>query len=137
MKSPQAYVDEVNQTFGGGVNFHWDNVWEAKLNLKKAKLVQQQLRKVKKEIGLDIATLRDQKRLERAQIGQGVMTELARGLFGRGLVGRTNSARRHDAKMSMEAELAPYKSLKEQIEQLLLQLDQIKIELEAYIAING
>ncbi|MGE0133300.1 MAG: hypothetical protein AB7U82_34920 [Blastocatellales bacterium] len=138
MATPQEYVDRLNELFGarGGVHFEWNNVFEARQNLTALKLIQQQLRTIKKEIGLEMTAIRDVARQERVKIGSGIMSGLAGGLFGRGNVNRINAARKRDLTIRQEALLEPFKSIKAQMDSILIELDHLKVELQAYIEMN-
>lgn len=136
MASAEEYAERVNQMFSGGVNFEWNNLVEAQQNLLAVKLVRQKLLAIKREINLEISQIRDSAKMEKQQIGNGFLSGLAGGLFGRGNVNQINAARKRGVAIQLEQHLTPYKTIKTQLESCVIQLDHLKNELEVYIAMN-
>lgn len=105
---------------------------EAKKVLAEMRQRQKELRQLKSMLNLDMKTIRNDYEQKKQGAGEGGFALI--GLFGkRGLATqhRANAKRQINAKRDQE--LRPYQNIKMTIDDLLLQIDQIKIQFQQYI----
>jgi hypothetical protein len=130
--SIQKYLDQVRELDIEGRSLEASSVEEAKLRIKEIRLLQRQLRHIKKLINADMKTIRAQFAEKKANTGEGWM--VVGTLFGQRGAGRSARA---SAKRQVTAErnrvLAPYEKLKHLIDDYLVQLDRAKLLFEEYI----
>lgn len=130
--SVQKYLNQVRELDIEGHSLKASSVEEAKLKIKEIRLLQRQLRHIKKLINADMRIIRAQFAEKKANAGEGWM--VVGTLLGQRGTGRSARA---SAKRQVTAErnraLAPYEKLKRLIDDYLVQLDRAKLLFEKYI----
>lgn len=113
-----------------------DTVDEAKLAKKKLILHQKKLRQVKKEVNNTIKVIRAEYSQRTSSAGSAGSTVLS--VFGKPkLAGSWKAAAKANLRTKQNAVLEPYNSLKQEIDDQLLQLDSIKIQCDEFIISNA
>lgn len=133
MKSAPEYERAVK---AHNLNLSISTVADAKATLKDLTQSQKALRQLKKEITLDIKTIRVG--YADRMVGAGATASGVFTLFGQR---KTAGSIRADAKRRLKAEqdrqIAPYEQVKLMIDDMINQMDRAKIQLQNYIAENG
>lgn len=107
---------------------------EAKAAKAHLILLQKQIRLIKKEVSTVTSQIRAQYSSAITEVGKGSGAAFQAGLFGRKNTGRMNSSRRDDLRKQEQQALAPYDGVQQYIDQVLLALDQMKVQLDQQIA---
>jgi len=139
MSSPNEYqrkLAALGLAGGGGLQFQASSVAEAKQLLPTIRQLQAELRAIKKEINLDIKTIRLQYQQQRSGAGSGAAAIFT--LFGkRKVAGSIRADAKRQLSAQQDKEIASYEQVKATIDNLLIQLDRAKIAVQQYIAENS
>lgn len=142
MTSAEDYEKKVRDILGAvaqgkEVHLQWSTVAEAKLHKAKITQVQKELRLVKKDIGLTKKAINSAYTTEKAKVGKGLGSELAAGLFGKKTIGKVNVSTRDNLRHNQLNTIAPYEEVNRMIDNVLVQLDQLKLQLDSWIVTNS
>ena len=137
---PKGYQNDVENILGESftddgrlkLSFEYDTVPEARLALKNLRFIQKQLRQVIKSVNQDMRLIRAKYKAERESISDsGTLT----GLFlGKRFAGRERQRKKTGLAQLQKNELIPYENVKNTIDQILLQIEGAKLEMENFIA---
>lgn len=144
MKTPNQYLEQIADILGtkmrdGKLTIEYDvtTVAEAKNSIRRFTLQQKQLRQVKREIGQDTKSIRAQYKAvaDKAQPSGGATLM---GLFGkRGMMKSSVADQRRKLARERDATLSPYTNVSLVIDDVLLQMDMIKVNLTEFIQSEG
>lgn len=130
---PRDYIRKINALGIGKLKeSKVRNRSDAQNLLKEIRNMQKGVRQIKKEMNLEIKTIRQEYRGKLSTAGSG-------SAFVMGLLGKKGAARsiRASAKRGVAQErdqrIAPYEELKVKIDGMLVQMDRLKLQLEQYI----
>lgn len=133
MKTPTDYRRDLDPY---NVKLSIGSVAEAKATIKDLVQSQKALRQIKKEIDLDIKTIRAGYASRMSTAGAGASNVLT--IFGQR---KAAGSARADAKRKLKAEqdrqIAPYQQVKLTIDDMINQMDRAKIQLQNYITENS
>lgn len=116
------------------IDFHADTVEQAKAMLPRFTLQQKQLRQLKREIGQDTRVIRAQYKERAANVQPSSGASLL-GLFGKRGASRTSVAdERRRLARERDAQLVGYDNVKLMIDNVLIQIDAIKLEFNEFIS---
>ena len=136
---PEGYQIKIEEILGAPIGpgemritlGTYDTVDEAKLTLKKLRLMQKQLRHVKKESNQDMKEIRAAYQLEGEKIADsGTFTGL---FFGKRAAGRDRQRKRADLSQKQKSALEPYENVKDTIDTLILAMEGTKLDIETFI----
>lgn len=119
------------------IDLEWNSIAEARLHKSRITQIQKELRLIKKEV---IQTRKEINAVYAAQqinVGKGFGSGLAAGIFGRKAVGAVNASAKSNLRQRQLNATAPYDSVSRLIDGILLQLDQVKLQLDSWIATNS
>lgn len=119
------------------IDLEWKSIAEARLHKSKITQVQKELRLIKREV---IQTRKELNAIYAAQqisVGKGFGSGLAAGIFGRKAVGSVNASARSNLRQRQLSAIAPYDNVNRLIDSILLQLDQVKLQLDSWMATNS
>ena len=140
---PEGYQGEIEEILGapferGGnikLGFNFDTVPEARLLLKEIRLKQKQLRLVKKNANQEMREIRAVYKVKREEISDsGAFTGL---LFGKRTAGRERQRKKSALSQNQKEHLLPYENVKNSIDQINMQFDGVKLQVEKFIAENS
>ena len=142
MSSAQDYEQRVWTIVGAmaqgrQIHLQWNTAVEARLHKTRITQIQKELRLVKKDISLTKKAVNASYASERTKVGKGFGAGVATGLFGKKAVGRSNAAIRDNLRRNQLNAIAPYEGVSRLIDDILLQLDQLKLQLDSWIAANS
>jgi hypothetical protein len=110
-------------------------VEEVTQRLNEMRLMQKELRLLKKDVNLTMRQIRSSFTAKRAEIGKpGFTTAFMAGLLGKKSVGKMNALNREALRQQERKALSPYESFINAIDEVLIELDRLKMGLEAAIA---
>ncbi len=137
MSSANDYQNRVAQILGGhfsfgklSLSFTWDTPAEAKTQLNKIRLMQKELRLVKKDINTTMKAIRSAFVAKKAEVGKGLSAGLMTGLFGKKTAGKANATEKENLRRRQVAEISPYEAVARTIDSALIQLDKAKLQIE-------
>ena len=137
MTTPQEYLDRVGLIVGGDISdrevnlqFSWNDYSEAKALLIRLRSIQKELRLLKMEVSATVSSVKSEFTTARTSVGKSFGATLAAGFFGRRTMGLVNAAQREDLRRNKIDSLEPYEGVKRIIEQILHQLETIKVQIE-------
>ncbi|MEJ5240073.1 MAG: hypothetical protein WHS87_02635 [Anaerolineales bacterium] len=140
MTTAKEYLSRIEEILGKHfvsrkmhLQFTWNTPEEAKQHLAQIRLMQKQLRLVKKELNATIKMIRSNFAARKAQVGTGFGSGLMAGLAGKRTVGKMNVVARENLRREQMKALSPYESVSRTIDEILVQLDRIKIQIESSI----
>ena len=133
MNSPEHYIHRLNELGFSSMKFSISNIEEAKQAQKQALEAQKQLRQLKKDLNLDIKELRSHFRQKSSSAGSG--SSAAFQIIGKKkLAGQVRAEAKHNVKREKDSTIAPYERVKYSIDDLLSQLDDVKVQAQSFIA---
>ena len=139
--TPQEFIARIEGILGSRlvdgevrVQFPYDTLGEARQQMARIRTLQRELRLVKKEVGFTAKQVRSAFIGQRAEVGTGFGSGLVAGFFGRRTAGRMNAARREDLRRGQLEAVAPYEKISRFLENMLVQLDGFKVQLEQWMA---
>jgi hypothetical protein len=137
MPSANEYQNRVAQILGShfsfgklSLKFTWETPAEAKAQLNKIHLMQKELRLVKKDISITMKAIRSTFVAKKTEVGKGFGAGVMTGLFGKKAAGRSNAIEKENLRRRQVAELSPYEAVARTIDDVLVQLDKAKIQIE-------
>ena len=141
MLSAQDYQKRVQAIIGnlaqdGKVHLTWNTAAEAKLHKTRIIQVQKELRLVKKELTAVKKVIHASYAAEKTKVGKGLNAALAGALLGKKAVGKSNAAAKGNLQRQQFNAIAPYEYVGRTIDNILLQLDQLKLQLDTWIVAN-
>ena len=137
MQSIEVLRNSVDAVLGDGrIEMTWSTIPEAKLHLGILRQMQQQLRMVKKQAALEVKQIRAHYQHKKAYVGTSIGTAIFAGVFGRKSAGRVNTLHRDSLRAEQERAIAPYQALSMGIDGALMQIDQLKLQIEAWITLH-
>ncbi|MCB0213588.1 MAG: hypothetical protein KDJ52_29870 [Anaerolineae bacterium] len=122
---------------GKKIHLQWTTVAEAKLHKTKINQVKKELRLVKKDIGLTKKTINSAYTTAKTKVGKGFGAGLAAGLFGKKTTGKMNASTRDDLRRKQLKEIAPYEDVNRMIDNIMVQLDELKLQIDSWIVRNS
>ena len=132
MTSPQEYRRRIKELGLDRMEIRASSIPEAKDVLKRIRRLQKELRQIKKNINLDMKAIRaayTQKMATAASTASGIVS-----LFGkRKLAGQLRADEKRRLRMERDRVLQPYESLKLTIDDLLVQMDAAKDQIQMFI----
>ena len=138
------YQQQVIQILGSyfqngqiSISFYFNTKQEAKICLAKNRLMQKELRFIRKDVNNTIKSIRSNFIARKTEVGKGIGTSLMAFAFGRGASGKMNVMKRENIRQLQIMELSPYNSIIRLIDEALIQLDKNKIGLESYMSSLG
>lgn len=142
MASAKDYQSQIEQILGSRfrsgkieLQFIWNSPEEARQHLIEIRHMQKQLRLVKKDLNATMKVVRANFAAKRAQVGTGLGTGIMAGILGKKTVGKMNVIiKRENLRREQINALAPYEGVSRTIDEILVQLDRVKIQLEASLA---
>lgn len=129
MPSPEDYHSRALELLPRGGSFTATNAAEAKALKKQITLIQKQLRQIKSEINLEIKTIRAefQSRSATTKSRSTLLGILSGKRRWAGRLGAIDSQRAANARNDA---IAPYEAVKFMIDELIIQLDSGKLQLD-------
>ncbi len=88
---------------------------------------------IKKDINLTKQAINGNYTSERTKVGKGFGSGVAAGLFGRKAVGGMNASMRDSMRQKQVKVIAPYDAVNRKIDMILVQLDQLKLQIDSWI----
>lgn len=133
MASAEEYLEEVTNQMGlADMTIRASSLTEAKAGLGNVRGLQKQLRQVKRKINLDMKTIRADYRQRMSQPAA-ASSSLAT-IFGkRKLAGQLRADAKRGLRAERDRKLAPYDEVKLMIDDLLVQLEAGKAQLQDYV----
>lgn len=133
MMDPEGYRRQINALGLGELSkIKISNQTDAKEVLRRIRDFQKRLRQIKREINLEMKTIRSEYREKTATAGEGLSAVV--GLFGKKkLAGSVRASSKRGVTKERDQILAPYEKLKLDIDNILTKLDSAKLKLENYI----
>ncbi len=116
---------------GNRITLQWDTPQEAKLLKARIIQIQKELRLVKKDIAITKRSINSAYTSKKTQVGKGAGAALAAGVLGRKTAGKMNVLNRDSVRLEQASAIAPYENVISMIDNLLVQLDRAKIELDS------
>jgi len=108
----------------------WKDYKQAKVLLSNLRRMQKDLRALKRDVSAIIRQLTSEYTTARVSVGKGAGTAIA-GLFvSKKAIGKANALRRDELRRSKEHAIAPYRSLKGNIDDVIHKLETIKHDIE-------
>lgn len=139
MKSPNDYQREIEKILdanskGGKIemSISVNSKEEAKAKLLEIRHKQKELKFVKKDISVTVKAIRSAYTQQKSGVGSGIGASLNAGLFGKKTAGKMNSNEKERLRQAQAKAVAPYEGLSRGIDGLVLQMDAVKLRLEAY-----
>lgn len=112
------------------ITLRLDNPQSVKLQVKQINLAQKQLRAIKKEINATIRGINQQA----SQSGTDRLVSVGLNIFGkRKLAGRVRAETRRAIEREKKSARQPYMELKDAIDRVILEGDQLKLQAEEYL----
>lgn len=119
----------------GGVELKASSVVDAKSALADIKRLQLELRNIKRELNLDIKSIRAEYQQQMPNAGGAVSTWLT--IFGkRKAAGSARATAKRQVASQRDSELREYEAVKQTVDDLLVQLERGKIAFQQYIEQN-
>jgi hypothetical protein len=115
------------------IALEWNTITEAKLHKSRLTQVQKQLRLIKKEIVQTKHEINAAYTSEGIGIGKSFGAGIAAGFFGRKTMGKVNASTRNSIRQQQIRAIAPYEEVSRKIDNVLLQFDQLKLQLDSWI----
>lgn len=135
MKTPDDYRHTLQKMGVVSLRIEASTKAEAKEALKRVRQLQQELRQVKREIALDVKTIRAHYRERKESAAAGSSAILT--LFGkRGAAGQVRASERRTLTSEADRQIRGYEDVKLTIDDLLTQMDKAKAQIEQYIREN-
>jgi alkyl hydroperoxide reductase subunit AhpC len=133
MKSADEYLKAVRRVLGipvdqSEIHLQWeyDTPEDIKIHLAQIRQIQKELRFLKREISLDVKAIRADYRLNVSNVQAGLLSSLA----GRKFAGHDRALKKESLRQKEREVIFPYESLSRQIDQLIIQLDGAKMQME-------
>jgi hypothetical protein len=138
MRTSSDFITAICQILGTEVfdnqivypRFHWDNPQEGKQVLLRIKRMQNQLRRLKRQVNFELSSVQSQFMMHRLEVGTSFISGSASLVLGRSSVGRIHTATRQDIRRAQLEAIKPYKNLKRIIDEVLHQLSDVKYQVE-------
>ncbi len=132
MASPDEYLRQIKELGLERMEITVSSIVEAKDTLKRIRGIQAELRQIKRKTNLDMKTIRAE---YRQKMSTAALTSSAIvGLLGkRKLAGQMRADEKRRLRMQRDRTLQPYESIKLTIDDLLIQMDSAKAQLQAFI----
>ncbi len=112
----------------------WEDPEGARREMGRLRNMQKELLLAKKNIQVDITSLRSEYLGRKAKVGAPSLSQgLMRGLLGARSTGKINTLNREAIRQQQFAAVQPYEEVKRIIDRLLLQIDQAKLQLDEAI----
>ncbi len=125
-------LEEIKQ-IASQIRLVLDNPQSVKLQVKQITLAQKQLRGIKKEINAVIRNINQ----EATQSGADSLVSVGLDVFGKHKwAGRLRAETRRTIEREKKAARQPYMELKEEIDQLILEGDKLKLKAEEYLIVH-
>ncbi|NPA71217.1 MAG: zinc ribbon domain-containing protein [Gammaproteobacteria bacterium] len=132
MASPKEYWQRIEELGLDHMEIEVSSIAEAKTALRRVRGLQKELRQIKKNINLDMKSIRAMYRQKMATAASTTSSIVS--LFGkRKLAGQLRADEKRRLRMERDSILEPYESLKFTIDNLLLQLDAAKEQIQQFI----
>jgi hypothetical protein len=133
-----AIRERVNDAFhaiypAGGIAITATSVPEARQHLANIRLLQRQLRFIKKEVVTDRRAIQAAATIQKSKAGTNIGSIAISALFGRRAGGRVNTLARASIRQQELVALVPYQDTEHEIDAKLLELDQAKLRIERWI----
>lgn len=122
---------------GKEIQLQWETTGEAKLHKARITQIQKELRLVKKDITLTKKTINSLYATEKTKVGKGFGAGISAGLFGKKTAGKMNAATRDNLRRNQLKAIAPYEDVNRMIDNAIVQLDQLKLQLDSWIVENS
>ena len=138
MRSAEEHLTSIKRILGMpadanelSVEIKLQDAQRAKLEVARLRTLQKELRLAKKDVQADLAYVRSAFVGQRVRVGAPSVTQgIMRGLLGARRVGSMNTLNRQAIKQQQLAVVEPYERVKRMIDHVLLQIDQLKLEIE-------
>jgi DNA-directed RNA polymerase subunit RPC12/RpoP len=114
----------------------YDNAGEAKMVKKQFVHAQKLLRQVKRRVSATVQSINATYQNNKSAVGTSFGSGVARWAFGARTVGRFNAAAKQDLRNAQLRAVAPYKEIRDAIDQTIFQLDAAKDEIDRYVSMN-
>lgn len=136
---PNPYIDKVVATLGplfqnNNINLRWNTPEEAKQCIAIIRLKQKEIKLVKGEITAAKKQIHSQYTDKKTNVGKGFGAAVATGVFGAKAVGRSNSVARNNIRNQEMKVMQPYVDAERFIADLLVKLDNVKLQLDLWIS---
>jgi hypothetical protein len=132
MNEPQYYIDEIEKLVEFDVEFNVSSKAQAKQALADISQKQKQLRHLKSQIAQDEKEIRAQYQDRQASAGE--TTSAFASLFGkRKLAGSIRADAKRNVARQRDQQLAPYAKIKLWIDNIIVQVDGMKLQLKSYL----
>jgi hypothetical protein len=132
MKSPQQYFNEIKENGLAHMEISASSIPEARKAHKEVIAAQKQLRKIKREINTDMKAIRDHYRQQSANAASGSSAVLE--IMGkRKTAGKVRAEAKRQLRRDRDRKLEPYDNVKQTIDDLLMQMDSVKIKIRNFI----
>jgi len=141
MLSPQDYANRIKALGLDKLEINIRNLQEAKTTNAQLRVLKKQLQQIKKEIAVDIKTIKAKYQAQIPQAGSGGGGFLRTvGVFGvKGMKGQAKQYQalaKQDLRNRQHKELDPYERVKLTVDDLITQIDATLIKINAYILKN-
>jgi hypothetical protein len=142
MTSAKDYEKRVSAILGtnarnGKIHLKWNSPEEARLRRSSVSQMQNELRILKKEVGLIVKAINSSYTTEIAKVGKGVGPAFLGGLFGKKTVGQANVSERDRLRRQQIEMRQPYQLVNHMIDDVITQLDQLKLQIDEWIVKNS
>lgn len=132
MASPKEYMKQLEDLGVTRLEIKANTIIEAKSALTNVRNKQKQIRQIKRRINQGMKEIRADYKDRMASAGSGTSSMLR--IFGkRGMAGKVRADAKRSLRKELNTLLAPYESLKLMIDDLLVQLDDAKIQIQDWI----
>lgn len=141
MSSPQEYATRIKALGLDKMEINIRNVPDAKAASSQLRILKKQLQQIKKEIAIDIKTIKARYQAQIPQAGSGG-GGLLRTVGAFGVKGMKGQAKQYEARAKQDIrnkqhkELDPYERVKLTVDDLITQIDATLAKIDAYLLEN-
>jgi hypothetical protein len=138
MSNPKEYHDQImailkDVMIDNQISVYFENPAEAKMQRTKIVQVQKQLRLVKQDISLTMRDTRAQYQTAKTDVGKGFGAGVLQGIFGKKGAGGIFENTRDSIKRKQLDALTPYEAQEKLIDAALVQLDNLKMQIDNWL----
>jgi hypothetical protein len=115
------------------LKFRWESVPEAKATLAEIRQKQKRLRLIKKDVNAELRAIRARYSQKAGGVSPGVISSL---VLGKGTAKSLAASKRRNIRADRDRELQPYEEVKRIIDNALVELDEAKYRISAWLDQN-
>jgi len=140
--TPDQYLVRLKAILGispdestGSLSVKWETPDEARQQLSRVRVLQQELRLLRKAIQATTADVRSGFTTARAQVGAPTVGNVILGaVVGRKALGKGNALQRDQLRLQQHEAVAPYEAVVRLVDNAVRDLDRLKLEVEERLA---